>query len=221
LASRASKTLPNVMDRLKFLAEFLRSPLKVGSPIATSSRTIERLLAEVEWSNTRCFLEYGPGTGEFTRYILDHLPRDAELIVIESDTDLANHLRDTIKDKRLTVHTDSAVRARTILGNKSAGQVDYILSGIPFSSLGMLQRRQIADDASMLLRPEGKFLAYQVRRSIENHLHAHFRKVRRQRVWLNLPPYHLYVCSMPRADRPPPSRQAIADRSERKCRSLR
>lgn len=198
MASRASKTSPDVMDRLKFLTEFLRSPLKVGSPIATSSRTIERLLAEVEWPTTRCFLEYGPGTGEFTRYILDHLPRDAELIVIESDAGLADHLRDTIKDERLTVHTESAVRARTILGDKSAGHVDYILSGIPFSSLEMQQRRQIADDASMMLRPEGKFLAYQVRRSIENHLHAHFRRVKHQRGWLNLPPYHLYCCSMPR-----------------------
>jgi phospholipid N-methyltransferase len=199
LASRASRTWPDLTDRLKFLAEFFRSPLEVGSPIATACRTIERLLAEVEWGKVRCFLEYGPGTGEFTRYILEHLPLDARLIAIESDATLADHLRETISDRRLTVYTDSAVRTREILGDKATGQADYILSGIPFSSLEIRQREQIAGDISMLLGPQGQFLAYQVRRSIEQHLRAHFGTVKHRRAWRNLPPYHLYWCSNPKA----------------------
>ena len=78
---------------LKFLREFANAPLSVGSPIATSPGTIVRQLQNVEWARARLFVEYGPGTGEFTRYILQHLPESAKLIAIESEEGLADHLR--------------------------------------------------------------------------------------------------------------------------------
>ncbi|MCW2389371.1 phospholipid N-methyltransferase [Sphingobium sp. B11D3B] len=105
-----------------FLKEFAKAPLSVGSPIATSTGTIERQLEGVDWAKTRLFVEYGPGTGEFTRYILAHLPRDAKLIAIESEDGLADHLRRTIDDPRLIVHTESALKAQAILGEDVAGR---------------------------------------------------------------------------------------------------
>jgi phospholipid N-methyltransferase len=187
-----------VTSRLKFLSEFIRSPLQVGSPIATSRRTIKLLLARVVWSEVRLFLEYGPGTGEFTRYILTRAPADARLVAIESDEGLADHLA-RMSDRRLTVCKASANQTRAIVGRRAAGEVDYILTGIPFSSLDENHRDQIVRDASILLKPTGEFLVYQVRRSIEHQLHAHFFEVRRRRVWMNLPPYHLYWCAKPKA----------------------
>lgn len=191
----ASRT---VTHRLKFLLEFLRSPFEVGSPIATASRTVERMLAGIEWDAVDCFVEYGPGAGEFTRFILEHLPAQAQLIAIESEEQLADHLRESIKDERLIVYASSATRACELLGETAVKSVDYILSGIPFSSIEEAQRVKIAGDASRLLKPTGRLLAYQVRRSIEGHLNSNFGAVKRQREWLNLPPYHLYWCSNPK-----------------------
>jgi phospholipid N-methyltransferase len=160
------------------------------------------LLGDVEWSELRYIIEYGPGTGEFTRYILERLSPEAQLIVIENDAALADHLRSAISDRRLTVHTESAAHVTSVLGRGALGQVDYIVSGIPFSSLSAEQREQIVNDASILLRPDGQLLAYQVRRVLECHLRAHFQTVTHRRTWLNLPPYHLYWCSNSKA-RPP------------------
>ena len=178
----------------KFLREFAKARLSVGSPIATSPGTIVRQLENVDWASTRLFVEYGPGTGEFTRYILEHLPSSAQLIAIESEEGLAVHLRETIEDRRLTVHTGSATTALAILGEEAFGRVDYILSGLPFSALEKSDRAKIMDDAAWLLKEEGEFMAYQVRRTIEPSLRSVFGRVKRRRRWLNLPPYHLYWC---------------------------
>ncbi len=181
----------------KFLKEFAKAPLSVGSPIATSSGTIERQLENVNWAGARLFVEYGPGTGEFTRYILQHLPPNAKLIAIESEDGLADHLRETIDDRRLTVHKGSATQALAILGEDVIGRVDYILSGLPFSALKAPDRARIMDDAARLLKDDGEFLAYQVRRVIEPSLRTVFARVKRRRRWLNMPPYHLYWCGKP------------------------
>ncbi|MCW2351617.1 class I SAM-dependent methyltransferase [Sphingobium sp. B12D2B] len=185
-----------------FLKEFAKAPLSVGSPIATSTGTIKRQLDGVDWANTGLFVEYGPGTGEFTRYILAHLPRDAKLIAIESEDGLAAHLRRTIDDPRVTVHTGSALQARAILGDDVVGRVDYILSGLPFSALEKSDRARIVEDAARLLNDDGEFLAYQVRRTIEPSLRKVFTRVKRRRRWLNVPPYHLYWCREPKQSRP-------------------
>ncbi|MCW2392754.1 phospholipid N-methyltransferase [Sphingobium sp. B1D7B] len=184
-----------------FLKEFAKAPLSVGSPIATSAGTIKRQLEGVDWAKTRLFVEYGPGTGEFTRYILAHLPRDAQLIAIESENGLADHLRQTIDDPRFTVHTGSALKAQTILGHDVVGRVDYILSGLPFSALEKPDRARIVEDAARLLNDDGEFLAYQVRRAIEPSLRKVFTRVKRRRRWLNVPPYHLYWCREPKRSR--------------------
>lgn len=186
---------PGLPSRLRFFAEFLKSPFEVGSPIATFQRTIARLMVGVEWRNVRRVVEYGPGTGEFTRYILRHAPAEAEIVGIESDEDLCHHLRRTISDNRLVLHCASATEAHSLLGSDAEGSVDFILSGLPFSSLDPAQRDKIVADAAGLLKPEGLFLVYQVRRAIEPHLAKYFSNVRRSPIWLNLPPYQLYYCS--------------------------
>ena len=188
-------------QRSKFLKEFAKAPLAVGSPIATSTGTIKRQLENVDWARTRLFVEYGPGTGEFTSYILQHLSRDAKLIAIESEVGLADHLRETIHDNRLTVHMGSATQALTILGDDAIGRVDYILSGLPFSALKTPERATIIDDVARLLKDDGEFLAYQVRRTIEPSLRTVFAQVKRRRRWLNMPPYHLYWCAEPKRPR--------------------
>ena len=192
---------------IKFLREFAKAPLSVGSPIATSPGTIARQLQNVDWARALLFIEYGPGTGEFTRYILQQLPPSAKLIAIESEAGLADHLRETIEDSRLTVHTGSATQALAILGDEAFGQVDYILSGLPFSSLENSDRVKIMDAVVRLLKADGEFMAYQVRRAIEPSLSRVFARMIRRRRWLNVPPYHLYWCRKPRRSASPKNRR--------------
>jgi len=184
----------------KFLWEFAKAPRSVGSPFATARWTVERQLEAVDWARARYFVEFGPGTGEFTRSILRHLPLEATLIAIESEEGLASHLRESIEDRRLTVHTGSATDACSILGSDATGKVDYVLSGLPFSALEKSDRARIVAGAAQLLKDDGEFMAYQVRRTIEPCLVRGFAWMERRRAWLNMPPYHLYRCARPKRD---------------------
>ena len=68
-----------------FFRGFLEHPRMVGSIIPSSRNTIEKMLAPVKWSECKLFVEYGPGVGTFCRPVLERLPRDGALLVIDTN----------------------------------------------------------------------------------------------------------------------------------------
>src|SRR5215210_731883 len=80
--------------RLQFLRGFLKHPVMVGSIIPSSRTVIERMLAPVDWENTKLFVEYGPGVGTFTRPILEKLGPDATLLTIDTNPEFTKFLKE-------------------------------------------------------------------------------------------------------------------------------
>lgn len=175
-----------------YLAEFLRAPLAVGSPIPTFARTVDRLLAPVDWRRIRLLVEYGPGTGRFTAGALKRMRPDATLIAIDSSPGFTDYLRRAIPDPRLRPIAGSALDAQAILARQGVGQADCVLSGIPFSTLASGEGEAIVRKSHRLLRPGGLFIAYQVRDHVRPLLESRFTRIGEAYEWLNLPPYHLY-----------------------------
>src|SRR3546814_9661573 len=83
-----------------FFDGFLRNPVMVGSIVPSARFTINRMLGPVDWDNCKLFVEYGPGVGTFCRPILNRLPRDGSLIVIDTNPLFIEYLR-----KRSEEHT--------------------------------------------------------------------------------------------------------------------
>src|SRR4029077_16619192 len=96
---------------------------------------ITRMLRPVDWATTQVFVEYGPGVGTFTRPVLDLLAPDAKLIAIDTNPDFVAYLRREIPDPRLHCVGGSDADGATILGEHGHDHADYILSGLPFSTL--------------------------------------------------------------------------------------
>ncbi|HEU4705503.1 MAG TPA: methyltransferase, partial [Sphingomicrobium sp.] len=107
----------------------------VGSIIPSSKTVIERMLAPVDWDGTRLFVEYGPGVGTFTRPILDKLGPDATLVTIDTNPEFTEFLTESLDDPRLVAVTGSAADVAKILAERGFDHADYVLSGIPFSTL--------------------------------------------------------------------------------------
>src|ERR1700712_1797353 len=116
-----------------FFRGFLKHPVMVGSIIPSSKTVINRMLAPVDWANTKLFVEYGPGVGTFTRPILDRLAPDATLVTIDTNPDFCDYLKRSINDSRLQIVNGSAADVRQILASLGLGQADYTISGLPFS----------------------------------------------------------------------------------------
>jgi phospholipid N-methyltransferase len=144
-----------------FFQGFLEHPVMVGSIIPSSRFTIRKMLAPVDWQRCRLFVEYGPGVGTFCRPVLDRLQRDATLIVIDTNPLFIDYLKRTIGDSRFIAVHGSAEDVEAIIRAHGFEQADYVLSGLPFSTLPEGVGPRIAAATARAVGPGGAFLTYQ------------------------------------------------------------
>jgi len=179
-------------ERWQFLRGFLKNPVMVGSIIPSSRVLIDKMLEPVDWANTRLFVEYGPGVGTFTRPVLERLGPDAHLVTIDTNADFTRYLREQIDDPRLIPVTGSAADVETILADRKLGAADYVLSGLPFSTLPPGVGNAIAEATSKVIRPGGAFLVYQFSPKVLDFIKPHFAPIKRGFEWINVPPATLF-----------------------------
>ena len=164
----------------------------VGSIIPSSRVLIEKMLEPVDWANTRLFVEYGPGVGTFTRPVLDKLGADATLVTIDTNPDFTRYLKQSIDDPRLVAVTGSAADVESILAERGLGSADYVLSGLPFSTLPPGVGTDIAKATAKVIRPGGAFLVYQFSPKVLDFIKPHFEHIDRGFEWINVPPATLF-----------------------------
>lgn len=175
-----------------FFEGFLRHPVMVGSIIPSSRYTIERMLAPVDWDECKLFVEYGPGVGTFCRPVLDRLRRDAVLIVIDTNPLYIDYLRATIRDSRFIAVLGSATDVEDIIAGHGHDHADYVLSGLPFSTLPDGVGPAIAAATYNALRPGGAFLVYQFTPRARDFMAKHFTHIDNAFEWRNILPCYLF-----------------------------
>ena len=144
-----------------FIRGFVKHPVMVGSVMPSSGKLIRKMLAPVDWASTKTFVEYGPGVGTFCGPILERLAPDAQLIAIDTNPDFVRYLRDHYRDSRFSAVHGSAADVNEIVAAHGADHADYVLSGLPFSTLPPGVGPQIAAATAQALRPGGLFMVYQ------------------------------------------------------------
>jgi len=175
-----------------FFEGFLEHPVMVGSIIPSSRFTIARMLKPVDWQECRLFVEYGPGVGTFCRPVLERLRRDGSLIVIDTNPLFIDYLRATITDSRFTAVLGSAADVEEIVRAHGHAHADYVLSGLPFSTLPDGVGPAIAAATHRVLRPGGAFLVYQFTARARDYMARHFTRIDKGFEWLNILPCFLF-----------------------------
>jgi len=175
-----------------FLQGFFKHPVMVGSIIPSSGKLIRKMLGPVDWDNCDVFVEYGPGVGTFCRAVLERLGPNAKYIAIDTNADFVAYLRRTIVDPRFSAIHGSAADVNTIVADHGADHADYVLSGLPFSTLPPGVGDAIAAATQKVLRPEGQFLVYQFNPNVRNFLTPHFPRIDHAMEWWNVPPAQLW-----------------------------
>lgn len=174
-----------------FFQGFVEHPVMVGSIIPSSRFTIRKMLAPVDWDRCRLFVEYGPGVGTFCRPVLDQLRRDGTLIVIDTNKLFIDFLNRNITDSRFIAVHGSAEDVEAIIRAHGHEQADYILSGLPFSTLPEGLGPRIAAATHRAIRKGGAFLTYQFSKSAQNLTAQHFDRVDSGFEMLNILPCRL------------------------------
>ncbi|MDR6852436.1 phospholipid N-methyltransferase [Sphingomonas sp. BE123] len=191
--ARAKRKAPRPLSpQALFLQGFFKHPVMVGSIIPSSRKLIRRMLDPVDWDQCKLFVEYGPGVGTFCRAVLDRLGPDAKYIAIDTNPDFVAYLRRTIVDPRFSVIHGSAADVNAIVADHGATHADYVLSGLPFSTLPPGVGDAIAAATQRVLRPGGQFLVYQFNPNVRNFLTPHFPRIDHAMEWWNVPPAQLW-----------------------------
>lgn len=175
-----------------FLQGFIEHPVMVGSIIPSSRFTITKMLAPVKWDDCKLFVEYGPGVGTFCRPVLERLRRDGQLIVIDTNPLFIDYLKATIPDSRFVPVLGSAADVEEIIRAHGHDHADYVLSGLPFSTLPDGIGPAIATATHKVLRPGGAFLVYQFTAAARDFMAKHFRRIDEGFELLNVLPCKLY-----------------------------
>jgi phospholipid N-methyltransferase len=181
-------------NALLFARNFFRHPRMLGSIVPSSRFLIKQLLEPINWGRARVIVEYGPGVGTITAEVLRRMRPDAALIAIEMNPDFVRHLRSTITDQRLKVVEGSAAEVDAILERLGHARADYIISGIPFSTIPAPLREQILRKTRDMLEPSGAFLVYQFSTRVLQDLKRIFGYVGRSFQPLNVLPAFLFIC---------------------------
>lgn len=180
----------DIKTRIKFLKNFFND-VKVASITPSSGFSVKRLAKKIDFTKRIVIVEYGPGSGVYSKHFLQKMGPDSRLILIETNEDFVDHLK-KINDQRLSVFQDSAENVNKILEQCGEPHADYIITGLPFSYFSKEEKQAIVQNSYDSLRPGGKLLAYQFNYGVKESIKPHFDEVKNDFEPLNLPPLFMF-----------------------------
>jgi phosphatidylethanolamine/phosphatidyl-N-methylethanolamine N-methyltransferase len=180
-----------------FFVQWLKNPMRVAA-ISPSSRQLARQMMTQLPKACRRVIELGGGTGVFTQALLDHGLAPADLLVLELNEDLHQHLVRQFPGANI-VCGDAGNLAEIAIGNGFAGdsRADAIISGLGLLSMPRQTQHSILQAAFNSLQPDGRFIQFTygpanpVTREVIEALELTARRA--SFTWWNVPPATVYV----------------------------
>jgi phospholipid N-methyltransferase len=188
-------------NKILFLREYFLTPHKMGAIVPSSTALAREIVRLAHVADSSVIVEYGAGTGSFTKEILRRKRRDASFLAIESNPCMVEILRQRFPD--LTVLQNSVEDTPRLLQQQHLALADCIVSGLPWSSFsGDLQDR-LLEATLQALRPSSTFVTFAYPHALFLPGGIRFRrKINRlfsdvavsNIIWNNLPPALIYHC---------------------------
>lgn len=178
-----------------FFKRFLTRPWQVASIIPSSPQMVRRIIDKMDFSEPRVIVEYGPGEGCQTREMLRRMHRDSTLLLLELDPELAGHLRRQFRhNSRIHIINTGADKIMVELQKLGFTDCDYIISGIPFSTMEKNMKRDLLQKTfdALSLKPTSAFISYQFTNELRQHA-KHFPHAETEYFFPNIPPNFISV----------------------------
>lgn len=178
-----------------FLKEFIKDHRKVGSAWPSSRFLRNKMLKNVDFDSSKVIIEYGAGTGVFTREVHNKMSSDSQLIVFELNDYFYKNLIKEFKDSpNVIIINDSAENVMVHLREHTEKPADVILSSLPLTNFDDTLTSNILEAAKEVLRPKGKFIQFQYTLNAKKILQKIFTLTSIQFTPINIPPAFVYTC---------------------------
>lgn len=189
-----------------FLRQFVRSPGTVGAVLPSSAALARAMLAPIDFAKASAIVEFGPGTGAFTREIAARLQPSCRYLGIELNATFARGLARSFP--RLSFVHASVADLAAILAAHDIGSIDAIVCGLPWATLPISLQDAVFPVMDRALVPGGVFVTFGYVQSLvlpgawalRRRLRRRFAQVRHSGVvWGNVPPAFAYICQKVRS----------------------
>jgi phospholipid N-methyltransferase len=176
-----------------FLKSFLKNPFRTGSVIESSPYLIRKMIKKIDFKDARCLVEFGAGTGNITKKILEKMPANCRLLCFEIEPVLIEKLK-KIRDPRLIVISESAEKVDVYLKKYGFQKADCIVSSLPLASLPRKTSNGILKNSYAFLKSGGQYVQFQYSLATLRRIKYLFGSVAVSFVFLNMPPAFIYIC---------------------------
>ncbi|KEK23040.1 class I SAM-dependent methyltransferase [Bacillus gaemokensis] len=183
------------MQRITFLTQFIKHPKNTGAIAPSSNILVKKIVDAINFEQAQYIVELGPGTGSFTREIMKRKKKQTTFILIEINEVCFKELQKRFKnDPSVVVIHGSAENINKYMKELCIDKVDYILSGLPFTSLPLEVSSRILENVMESLQENGKFITFQYSLVRKGFIQNFFPEISLKKVWFNFPPAYVFSC---------------------------
>jgi phosphatidylethanolamine/phosphatidyl-N-methylethanolamine N-methyltransferase len=189
------------MTAAVFFRQFLRSPRTIGAVVPSSAALARVMLAPIDFTSAQAIVEFGPGTGAFTREIAARLAPGCRYVGIELNRHFVHEL--TRQFPRLAFVQGSAADLTEVLAVCRVPAVDAVVCGLPWANLPVSLQETVFTSMRKAIVPGGTFVTFGYLQSLvlpgaqalRRRLRREFAQVTQTSpVWGNVPPAFAYIC---------------------------
>ncbi len=184
------------MQFITFLTEFIKHPKNIGAISPSSKKLAEKMVKTICFEKAQCIVELGPGTGSFTNELMKRKEKTTKLILIENNGVFCEKLRKQFANQpSVTVIYGSAENLINYMKELNIEKIDYVVSGLPFTSLNPAMSSRILRAVKECL-VDGEFITFQYSLVRKSFIQRYFEDISHEKVWINIPPAYVLSCKL-------------------------
>jgi phospholipid N-methyltransferase len=189
------------MSKAKFFKNFLKKPSEVGAILPSSRHLAARMVSNIDLPKAKAIVELGPGTGVFTKAIIEKMSTDTTFFTIERNQDIYEHF--TKMFPKVKTYNRCASEILDIMKEENVKKLDAVISGLPWASFPPSAQDSILNAVSESLKPNGSFVTFAYLQGFLLPTAHRFKKLLNNKfsdvklskvVWRNAPPAFVYRC---------------------------
>lgn len=185
------------MGIVNWLVEAVKHPRELSTVFPSSPFLANTIADQLDFSEPRTIAELGPADGALTGPIVDRMHPDSDLYLIEVNDAFCEDLREKYSDHEKTdaihVLNRGAEELVEICEEEAIDGLDYVVSGIPLTTIPDAVSDQILQATLDALKPSGRYVQFQYSQDYKETIESYFGPLRLERVWLNILPAWVYV----------------------------
>lgn len=185
------------MGIVNWVIEAFKHPRELSTVFPSSPFLANTIADQIDFSEPRTIAELGPADGALTKPIVERMHPDSDLHLIEVNDAFCDDLREKYRDHEkadaIHVHNRGAEDLDDFCDEQGIDGLDYVVSGIPLTTIPDHVSDRILQSTFDSLKPDGRYVQFQYSQDYRETIEEIFGPVGLERVWLNILPAWVYV----------------------------